>query len=57
MKIAIEEAFATPALMQGWRDILADGAPGEIGLGPLLGRLLAPTTEWDDASALPVNAK
>lgn len=45
-KIAVEEAFATPEILQMWAAVLEDGAPGEIGLVPLLGRLLNPTEPW-----------
>ncbi len=42
MKIATEEAFATPALLDGWRDLLEDGAPGEPGFKLLASFFLNP---------------
>jgi 2,3-dihydroxybenzoate decarboxylase len=46
MKIATEEAFATPALIEAYGKLLEDGAPGEPGLENMVGRILNPTNEW-----------
>lgn len=43
--IATEEAFATEALVDSWRTLLEDGAPGEPGLVQHLGRFFNPTTD------------
>ena len=40
MKIAIEEAFATDSLIDAWRVMIADGAPGEAGMIHHLNRLI-----------------
>lgn len=46
IKIAVEEAFATQALIDAWRKILDDGAPGETGLAYQLGRIIFATEGW-----------
>ncbi|MAF49482.1 MAG: amidohydrolase [Rhodospirillaceae bacterium] len=45
MRIATEEAFATPALIGAWRKLLDDGAPGESGFKLLIGFFLNPGVE------------
>ena len=46
MKIAIEEAFATDALIDAWRVMIADGAPGEAGMIHHLDRLINTSRGW-----------
>ena len=45
MKIATEEAFATPELVSTWRKLLDDGAPGEPGFKALSGHWTARVIE------------
>ncbi|MFP6735818.1 MAG: amidohydrolase family protein [Rhodospirillales bacterium] len=45
-KIAIEEAFATENLITAWREMIADGAPGEPGMIQHLGRLINTNRGW-----------
>ncbi|MDP6426845.1 MAG: amidohydrolase family protein [Rhodospirillales bacterium] len=45
-KIAIEEAFATESLIDAWRAMIADGAPGEPGMIQHLGRLINTNRGW-----------
>jgi len=44
--IATEEAFVTREIMQAWRELLDDGAPGEPGLAHFIGMFLDPPGEW-----------
>ena len=46
MKLAIEEAFATPSLVAAWIKLLEDGAPGEAGLDQHFGRLITAKAGW-----------
>jgi 5-carboxyvanillate decarboxylase len=45
-KIAVEEAFATEALVKEWRVLLDDGAPGEAGLDHNIGRIINADGGW-----------
>ena len=45
-KIAIEEAFATENIINAWRDMISDGAPGEAGMIQHLGRLINTNRGW-----------
>jgi 5-carboxyvanillate decarboxylase len=45
-KIAVEEAFVTSAIVDGWQKILEDGAPGEAGLAYHLGRIISAKEGW-----------
>ncbi len=45
-KIATEEAFATPELVEAWKVLIEDGAPGEAGLDHHFSRILNATGGW-----------
>jgi 5-carboxyvanillate decarboxylase len=47
MKISTEEAFVSPALMDEWAKLLAEGAPGEPGFELLIGAILDPISDWE----------
>lgn len=46
IKIAVEEAFVTPEIVDGWRRIIDDGAPSEAGLAYQLGRIIFAKDGW-----------
>ena len=46
MKIATEEAFATQGLVDAWKKLLADGAPGEAGLDQHFSRIINASGGW-----------
>ena len=46
IKIAVEEAFVTQSILAGWKGILDDGSPGEMGFDYAVGRIVNGTGAW-----------